>query len=65
MVLKGPSVCAASKPQGLLGAGVLGDGLGSLRHSVLGKFAGQEETDSGLDLSGRDGGALVVVGKTG
>ena len=48
----------------LLGAGVLGDGLGSLRDGVLGQLSGQEETDSGLDLPGGDGGPLVVVGKT-
>ena len=48
----------------LLGAGVLGDGLGSLRHGVLGELTGQEKTDSGLDLSGGDGGTPVVVGKT-
>ena len=48
----------------LLGAGVLGDGLGSLRDSVLGKLTGQEEPDGGLDLPGGDGGPLVVVGKT-
>ena len=38
----------------LLGAGVLGDGLGALRHSMLGKFPGKEETHSSLDLSGGD-----------
>ena len=48
----------------LLGAGVLGDGLGSLRDGMLGQLSGQEETDSGLDLPGGDGGPLVVVGKT-
>ena len=48
----------------LLGAGVLGDSLGSLRDGVLGQLSGQEETDSGLDLPGGDGGPLVVVGKT-
>ena len=48
----------------LLGAGVLGDCLGSLRDSVLGQLSGQEETDSSLDFSGGDGGPLVVVGKT-
>jgi len=32
---------------------------------VLGQFTGQEQTDSGLDLSGGDGGALVVVGQSG
>ena len=49
----------------LLGAGVLGDGLGSLRDSVLGQLTGQEEPDSSLDLPGGDGGPLVVVGQTG
>ena len=47
----------------LLGAGVLGDGLGSLRDCVLGKFTGQEEPDCSLDFPGGDGGPLVVVGK--
>ena len=45
----------------LLGAGVLGDSLGSLRHSVLGKLTGQKETDSSLDFSAGDGGSPVVV----
>ena len=31
---------------------------------MLGQLSGQEETDSGLDLPGGDGGPLVVVGKT-
>ena len=48
----------------LLGAGVLGDSLCALRHGVLGELSGQEESDSGLDLSGGDGGPLVVVGQT-
>ena len=48
----------------LLGAGVLGHSLGALRHGVLGQLSGEEETDSGLDLPGSDGGATVVVGKT-
>lgn len=30
---------------------------------MLGQLSGEEETDSGLDLPGGDGGALVVVGK--
>ena len=47
----------------LLGAGVLGDGLGSLRDGVLGQLSGQEEPDSGLDFPGGDGGPLVVVGE--
>ena len=48
----------------LLGAGVLGDGLGSLRDGVFGQLSGEEETDSSLDFPGGDGGPLVVVGQT-
>lgn len=51
--------------QGLLGRGVLGDGLGAFRDGVLGKLSGEDETDGGLDLARRDGRALVVVRKTG
>ena len=47
----------------LLRAGVLGDGLGALRHGVLGELTGKEKPDSGLDLTGGDGGPLVVVGE--
>ena len=47
----------------LLGAGVLGDGLGALRDGVLGQLSGQQEPDGGLDLPGGDGGPLVVVGE--
>ena len=49
----------------LLGAGVLSDGLGSLRDGVLGQLSGQDQTDGGLDFPAGDGGTLVVVGKTG
>ena len=49
----------------LLGAGVLGDGLGSFRDGVLGQLSGEEEPDSRLDLPGGDGRPLVVVGETG
>jgi hypothetical protein len=42
------------------GRRVLGDGLGTLRHGVLSKLTGQDQADRGLDLSGRDGGLLVV-----
>ena len=49
----------------LLGAGVLGDGLGSLTDGVLGQLSRQKETDSSLDLSAGDGGPPVVVGQTG
>ncbi len=48
----------------LLGAGVLGDGLGALRHGVFGQLPGQQQTHGGLDLSGSDAGALVVVSET-
>ena len=48
----------------LLGAGILGHSLGSLRDGVLGQFSRQEKPDRGLDLPGRDGGPLVVVGQT-
>ena len=49
----------------LLGAGVLGDGLGALRDGVLGELTREEEPDSGLDLARGDGGPLVVVSQTG
>ena len=48
----------------LLGGGVLGDSLGTLRHGVLGKLTGEEETDSSLDFPGGDCRPLVVVGQT-
>jgi hypothetical protein len=62
-------VCKQSKSscalkQALLGAGVLGDGLGPLADGVLGKLAGQQQTHGGLDLAARDGRALVVVSQT-
>ena len=47
----------------LLGAGVLGDGLGTLRHGVLGELSREKQPDSGLNLTGSDGGPLVVVGE--
>ena len=49
----------------LLGAGVLGDGLGSFRDGVLSQLSGEEKSDSRLDLPGGDGGPLVVVGQAG
>ena len=60
VVLKGLSFVVLSKLS-LLGAGVLGYSLGSLRHGVLGQFSGEEQTDSGLDLSGGDGASSVVM----
>ena len=59
--------CSSDRPAAwkcLLGAGVLGDGLGALRHGVLGQLTREEEPDSGLDLAGGDGGPLVVVSQT-
>ena len=53
------------KPRNLLGRGIFGDSLGALRHSVLGQFTGQQESDCSLDLPAGDGGPLVVVGKAG
>ena len=49
----------------LLGAGILGDGLSSLGHGVLGELSRKKQPDSGLDLARGDGGSLVVVGKAG
>ena len=51
------------KQYSLLGAGVLGDSLSSLRDSVLGQLTGKEEPHGSLDLPGGDGGPLVVVGQ--
>ena len=48
-------------PASSLGAGVLGDGLGALRHRVLGQLPGQQQAHGRLDLPGRDGRALVVM----
>lgn len=48
----------------LLAACVLGDGLGALTDSVLGKFTRQEQTDSCLYLPTCDRGAFVVVSKS-
>ena len=49
----------------LLGAGVLGHSLGSLRHGVLGQLTGEQQTHGSLDLSGGDGAPPVVVSQTG
>ena len=45
----------------LLGAGVLGDSLGTFRDGVFGQFTREEEPDGVLDLPG----SLVVVGQAG
>ena len=39
----------------LLRASVLGDGLGTLRHGVLGQLSRKKETNRSLDLTGGDG----------
>ena len=48
----------------LFGAGVLGDSFGSLGDGMLSELTREEEPDSSLDLTGGDGGSLVVVSKT-
>ena len=48
-----------------LAAGVLRDGLGTLTDSMFSQLAGQNKTDSGLDLSRGDSGFPVVVSKAG
>ena len=59
------AVLIVSQVRNLLGRGVLGDGLGALRDSVLGQLSGEEEPDSSLDFPGGDGRSLVVVSKFG
>ena len=51
-------------PFDLLVRVVLGHSLGTLGHGVLGQLTGQNQTDSGLDLAGGNGVALVVTGQT-
>ena len=58
--LKGPFVFQRCHCR-LLGARVLGHGLGTLGYGMLGQFTRQKETDGCLDLSAGDGGTLVVV----
>ncbi|KAI8508256.1 protein heterodimerization [Branchiostoma belcheri] len=64
VALKRPGLCRSAAVD-LLGAGVLGDGLGALADGVLGQLARQQESDGGLNLAATDGGALVVVSQTG
>lgn len=50
----------------LLGGGrIFRDGLGPFGDCVLGKFTREDESDRGLDLTGGDGGLLVVGSKLG
>ena len=67
MVLGLRSVCWYQQytSSNLLAGSVLGHRLGALADSVLGELTGEKETHSSLDLSGGDGGTLVVVGQTG
>ena len=65
MVAFKKACCVSSYWRCLLGAGVLGDSLGSLGDGVLGELTGEEEPDGGLDLAGSDSGSLVVVRKLG
>jgi len=48
-----------------LGGGELGDGLGALRHGVLGQLPGQDQAHRRLDLARGHGGLLVVPGQLG
>ena len=52
------------KKNQLLGGLVLGNSLGSLRDSVLDEVTRKDELDSGLYLTGGDGGLLVALSKT-
>ena len=60
VVLKNTVVLREARLRLLVGV-VLGDGLGALRHGVLGQLTRQHQTDGRLDLAGRDGVALVVT----
>ena len=48
-----------------LSGGELGDGLGALRDGVLGELTGEDESDGGLDLSGRESALLGVSSELG
>lgn len=48
-----------------LGAGVLGDSLGALRHGMFGQLAGQQEPHCSLHLSAGDGGAFIILRQAG
>ena len=55
---RNPSGCLGRRS--LLGALVLGDGLGALGDGVLGELTREDQTHGGLDLAGGHGLALVV-----
>ena len=48
-----------------LHGGELGDSLGALRDGVLGELTREDESDSGLDLAGRQGGLLGAASQLG
>jgi len=48
-----------------LGGGELGHSLGALGHGMLGKLTREHQAHGGLDLTGGDGGLLVVPGQLG
>ena len=64
VVLKRTGVCWSQTGDGLLGAGVFGDGLSSLRDGMFCQLSWQQKPDRSLDLPRSDGRPLVVVGKT-
>lgn len=49
----------------LTGGGVLGHGLGTLGHGVLGQFSWEEKANSSLDLAAADGAASVGASQAG
>ena len=55
---------AVAREPDLLGARVLGDGLGALADGVLGQLAGKQQAHGRLDLATRDRRAAVVVRQT-
>lgn len=55
-----------SQRHNLVGSrGVLGDSSGTFGDGVLSQFTRQDQSDGGLDLSGRNGGLLVVSSQLG
>ena len=46
-------------------AALLLDGLGALRHGVLGQLTGEDEAHGGLNLAGGQGGLVVVARQLG
>jgi hypothetical protein len=59
-----PQIVKLTPTTNLVG-GELGDGLGALRHGVLGELTGEHQAHGGLDLAGRQGSLLVVASQAG